>query len=144
MSTELRARENKERLNAGGHDAVSEAYRELVDKYYRSLATPRRNSPAVPLPGCHGSWGSARFAVGSEVPSSEVRAELVTNLVPPTLTSEPRNRRTSDRTSDLDGITFAVALPWWGYLLAFAVAVACAWWAYARVVVPLTARSARC
>jgi hypothetical protein len=38
---QLRARENKERLNAGGHSAVSEAYRELVDKYYRSLAAPR-------------------------------------------------------------------------------------------------------
>ena len=41
VSDELRARENKERLNAGGHDAVSDAYRELVDKYYRSLAAPR-------------------------------------------------------------------------------------------------------
>ena len=34
---------------------------------------------------------------------------------------------------------FAVALPWWGYALAFAVAIACAWWAYARVSVALTA-----
>ena len=42
VSDELRARANKERLNAGGHDAVSEAYRELVEKYYRSLATPRK------------------------------------------------------------------------------------------------------
>ena len=42
VSTELRARENKERLNAGGHAAVSDAYRDLVDKYYRSLATPRK------------------------------------------------------------------------------------------------------
>ena len=42
VSGELRARANKERLNAGGHDAVGEAYRELVDKYYRSLATPRK------------------------------------------------------------------------------------------------------
>ena len=33
VSTELRARENKERLNAGGHAAVSDAYRDLVDKY---------------------------------------------------------------------------------------------------------------
>ena len=33
---------------------------------------------------------------------------------------------------------FAVALPWWGYVLAFAVATACAWWAYARVAVALT------
>ncbi len=41
VSSELRAKENQERLNAGGHDAVSEAYRELVDKYYRSLARKR-------------------------------------------------------------------------------------------------------
>ena len=34
---------------------------------------------------------------------------------------------------------FAVALPWWGYLLAFITAVACAWWAYARVAVSLPA-----
>ena len=33
---------------------------------------------------------------------------------------------------------FAVALPWWGYVLAFAAALACAWWAYARVAVALT------
>lgn len=42
LSGELRARENKQRLNAGGHEAVSEAYRDLVDKYYRSLAAPRK------------------------------------------------------------------------------------------------------
>jgi hypothetical protein len=42
VSHEIRTRENKERLNAGGHDAVSDAYRDLVDKYYRSLATPRK------------------------------------------------------------------------------------------------------
>jgi len=42
VSDQLRARENKERLNAGGHDAVSESYRTLVEKYYRSLAAPRR------------------------------------------------------------------------------------------------------
>jgi hypothetical protein len=42
LSGELRDRENKARLNAGGHDAVSETYRALVDKYYRSLAAPRR------------------------------------------------------------------------------------------------------
>ena len=42
LSSELRQRENKQRLNAGGHDAVSEPYRTLVEKYYRSLATPRR------------------------------------------------------------------------------------------------------
>jgi hypothetical protein len=39
---ELRARENEQRLNAGGHDTVSDAYRDLVEKYYRSLAAPRR------------------------------------------------------------------------------------------------------
>ena len=42
LSTELRAHETAERLNAGGHQAVSEAYRDLVDKYYRSLAAPRQ------------------------------------------------------------------------------------------------------
>jgi hypothetical protein len=42
LSSELRARENDQRLNAGGHEAVSEPYRTLVEKYYRSLATPRR------------------------------------------------------------------------------------------------------
>ena len=33
---------------------------------------------------------------------------------------------------------FAVALPWWGYALAFAAAVVFAWLAYARVAVPLS------
>jgi hypothetical protein len=42
VSDELRSRENSERLNAGGHDAVGEAYREMVDRYYRSLAAPRK------------------------------------------------------------------------------------------------------
>jgi hypothetical protein len=42
VSDQLRTRENKERLNAGGHTAVSESYRELVEKYYRSLAAPRK------------------------------------------------------------------------------------------------------
>ena len=42
VSDQLRARENKERLNAGGHSAVSESYRELVERYYRSLAAPRK------------------------------------------------------------------------------------------------------
>ncbi len=37
---------------------------------------------------------------------------------------------------------FAVALPWWGYALAFAAALLCAWWAYARVAISL-ARSER-
>jgi hypothetical protein len=42
LSSDLRERENKQRLNAGGHDAVSEPYRALVEKYYRSLAAPRK------------------------------------------------------------------------------------------------------
>jgi hypothetical protein len=42
VSDQLRTRENKERLNAGGHAAVSESYRELVERYYRSLASPRK------------------------------------------------------------------------------------------------------
>jgi hypothetical protein len=42
LSGELRERETKQRLNAGGHDAVSDAYRSLVEKYYKSLAAPRR------------------------------------------------------------------------------------------------------
>lgn len=42
VSDQLRAEAAKQRFNAGGHDAVSDSYRALVDKYYRSLATPRR------------------------------------------------------------------------------------------------------
>jgi len=42
LSEQLRARENRERLNAGRHDAVAESYRELVDRYYQSLAAPRK------------------------------------------------------------------------------------------------------
>ena len=42
LSDQLRARENRERLNAGRHDAVSESYRQLVDRYYQSLAAPRK------------------------------------------------------------------------------------------------------
>ena len=41
VSGELRAQDNNERLNVGGHDAVSDAYRDLVDRYYRALAAPR-------------------------------------------------------------------------------------------------------
>ena len=44
LSGQLRTRENRERLNAGRHDAVSETYRELVDRYYQSLAVPRKPS----------------------------------------------------------------------------------------------------
>ena len=42
LADQLRARETKERLNAGRHDAVADSYRELVDRYYQSLAAPRR------------------------------------------------------------------------------------------------------
>jgi hypothetical protein len=42
VSGKLRDRENRERLNAGRHEAVPESYREQVDRYYRSLAAPRR------------------------------------------------------------------------------------------------------
>lgn len=45
LSDRLRSRENKERLNAGRRQAAPESYRELVDRYYQSLATPRRPSP---------------------------------------------------------------------------------------------------
>ncbi len=42
LSDELRIRESRERLNAGRHDEVADTYRELVDRYYQSLAAPRR------------------------------------------------------------------------------------------------------
>jgi hypothetical protein len=41
LSDQLRTRENRERLNAGRHDAVADSYRALVDRYYQSLAAPR-------------------------------------------------------------------------------------------------------
>jgi hypothetical protein len=41
LSGQLRAQDNKERFNVGGHQGVSDAYRDMVDKYYRSLAAPR-------------------------------------------------------------------------------------------------------
>ena len=41
LSEQLRVRETRERLNAGRHDAVSDTYRALVDRYYQSLAVPR-------------------------------------------------------------------------------------------------------
>ena len=52
VSSELRTRENKERLNAGGHNAVSDAYREQVEKCYRSLAAPKNQSRVPKVPGC--------------------------------------------------------------------------------------------
>jgi hypothetical protein len=42
VSAQLRQRENKARLNAGRHEAVADSYRELVDRYYESLAAGRR------------------------------------------------------------------------------------------------------
>lgn len=45
LSDQLRARENRERLNAGRHDAVAETYRQLVERYYQSLAAPRKPKP---------------------------------------------------------------------------------------------------
>ncbi|MBY0495284.1 MAG: hypothetical protein K2Y23_13815 [Cyanobacteria bacterium] len=44
LSDQLRARETRERLNAGRHDAVGDTYRALVDRYYQSLAAPRRQN----------------------------------------------------------------------------------------------------
>ena len=42
LSDQLRARENRERLNAGRHDAVSDSFREMVDRYYQALAASRK------------------------------------------------------------------------------------------------------
>jgi hypothetical protein len=42
VSDQLRARETEARLNAGRHEAVSDTYRELVDRYYQLLAAPTR------------------------------------------------------------------------------------------------------
>jgi hypothetical protein len=42
LSSQLREREARERLNAGGHQGVSSEYQEMVDRYYQSLAAPRR------------------------------------------------------------------------------------------------------
>ncbi len=42
MSDELRQQETRDRLGAGASDAVPDDYRRLVEKYYRSLAAPRR------------------------------------------------------------------------------------------------------
>lgn len=42
LSDQLRAREKVDRLNAGRYESAPESYRELVDRYYQSLATPRR------------------------------------------------------------------------------------------------------
>lgn len=42
LAGQLRERETRERLNAGGHEGVSDSYREMVDRYYESLASPRK------------------------------------------------------------------------------------------------------
>jgi hypothetical protein len=44
-SGQLREREARERLNAGGHQGVSSEYQEMVDRYYQSLAAPRKAPP---------------------------------------------------------------------------------------------------
>ena len=42
LAGQLRERESRERLNVGGHQGVSDEYREMVDRYYQSLASPRK------------------------------------------------------------------------------------------------------
>jgi hypothetical protein len=42
VSAQLRERESRARLNAGGYEGVSSDYQEMVDRYYRSLAAPRK------------------------------------------------------------------------------------------------------
>lgn len=42
LTTQLREQETRDRLNAGASDAVPDDYRALVERYYRSLAAPRR------------------------------------------------------------------------------------------------------
>jgi hypothetical protein len=42
VSAQLRERESRARLNAGGYEGVSSDYQEMVDRYYQSLAAPRR------------------------------------------------------------------------------------------------------
>ena len=45
LAGQLRERESRERLNAGGHQGVPDDYREMVDRYYQSLAAPRKAPP---------------------------------------------------------------------------------------------------
>jgi hypothetical protein len=45
LSSQLREREARERLNAGGHQGVADEYQEMVDRYYQSLAAPRKAPP---------------------------------------------------------------------------------------------------
>jgi len=42
LTTQLREQETRDRLNVGGADTVPDDYRALVERYYRSLAAPRR------------------------------------------------------------------------------------------------------
>jgi hypothetical protein len=42
LAAQLREQETRDRLNAGASDAVPDDYRAVVERYYRSLATPRR------------------------------------------------------------------------------------------------------
>jgi hypothetical protein len=42
LSSQLRERESRARLNAGGYEGVSSDYQEMVDRYYQSLAAPRK------------------------------------------------------------------------------------------------------
>jgi hypothetical protein len=42
LASRLREQESKDRLNAGATQAVPDAYRRLVDKYYRSLASKKK------------------------------------------------------------------------------------------------------
>ena len=42
LASQLREQESKDRLNAGATQAVPDAYRRLVDKYYRSLASKKK------------------------------------------------------------------------------------------------------
>jgi hypothetical protein len=42
LSAQLRERESRARLNAGGYEGVASEYQEMVDRYYQSLAAPRK------------------------------------------------------------------------------------------------------
>jgi hypothetical protein len=42
LASQLREQQSKDRLNAGATQAVPDAYRRLVDKYYRSLASKKK------------------------------------------------------------------------------------------------------
>jgi hypothetical protein len=42
LASQLREQESKDRLNAGATQAVPDAYRRLVDKYYRALASKKK------------------------------------------------------------------------------------------------------